>query len=187
MYYGTFPAFSREMFSGEIVHILKNFGLIFKNAGIGGFHLRDARKSFMVWRLGCRSRGYWFIVGFWKEWDFWNGEYHIFVMYCGARRLICVYLCGHVVWPKDGEYVQCIMPSGRDSWWRGKKGPDMDRWRTPHVDMWRPREVANREYMQCIKAAINEYLMYRNHHCHNEFTHPLGALLFKVVMIRARK
>jgi hypothetical protein len=32
------------MVSGEIVHILKNFGLIFENAGIGGFHLRDTRK-----------------------------------------------------------------------------------------------------------------------------------------------
>jgi hypothetical protein len=48
MYYGTFSAFSREMLSAEIVHILKNFGLIFKNAEIGGFHLRDTRKSFVV-------------------------------------------------------------------------------------------------------------------------------------------
>jgi hypothetical protein len=54
MYYGTFSAFSREMSSGENVHILKNFGLIFENAEIGGFHNRNARKSFMVWRLGRR-------------------------------------------------------------------------------------------------------------------------------------
>jgi hypothetical protein len=105
MYYGMFPTFSREMLSGENVHILKNFGLIFKNAEAGGFHLRDTRKSFVVWRSGCRYRGFWFIVGFWERSNFWSGEYHIFVICCGARGLICVYLCGHVVWPKDGEYV----------------------------------------------------------------------------------
>jgi hypothetical protein len=48
MYYGTFPVFSREMFSSENVHILKIFGWIFKNAETGGFHLRDTGKLFIV-------------------------------------------------------------------------------------------------------------------------------------------
>jgi hypothetical protein len=59
--------------------------------------------------------------------DFRCGEYHIFVMCCGTRGLICI---------------------GLD-----EKGPSMDRWGAPHVDMWRPREVGNREYMQCIMPA----------------------------------
>jgi hypothetical protein len=61
-----------------------------------------------------------------------------------------------------------------------EKGPDMDGWGAPHVDMWRPREVANREYMQCIMPAGRDscrrkregFLMAW------EITHALGDLLF---------